>query len=87
MTAALIGFPVLYVVSWGPAWWLVDLEVAPEETIAVLYRPLAVLIARYLPDRVGEMFARYGMAFAQPATISPCQRSLVRAAFALPPVP
>lgn len=39
IAAMLIGLPVLYVASVGPACWLVDREMLPMET-AVIYEPV-----------------------------------------------
>jgi len=83
ITVALVAVLVGYPLSWGPAFWMVDLEVLPEKPIAILYRPIAA--ARHLPDAIGLMLARYGAVFAPPSGAPACSRSLTRAAWGLPP--
>jgi hypothetical protein len=83
VVAALVGYPL----SWGPAWWLVDLQVAPEKPIAILYRPVAIAAARYLPDAIGLMLAHYGAVFAPTGEVPACSRSITRAAWGLPAYP
>jgi hypothetical protein len=40
VTAVLIGLPLLYVASFGPACWLSFKEKVPSSVVAVIYRPL-----------------------------------------------
>jgi hypothetical protein len=59
--AMLIGLPVTYVASFGPACWLAGREMIPTATIEV-YRPLARLAARS-PDPVMGVYMVYVQAF------------------------
>jgi len=45
VTAALIGLPVLYVASFGPACWLVSLSTT-KRTVSKVYAPLGTVISR-----------------------------------------
>lgn len=42
ITAILIGLPILYVASFGPACWIVDRGWFPVEPAAVFYSPLFI---------------------------------------------
>lgn len=51
LIAALIGLPVLYVASFGPACWLVDRDLAPVRPLAIAYYPiLRYCVADSLPS-------------------------------------
>ena len=49
-TVALIGVPVLYVVSFGPACWLNHATGIGTSAIPVIYRPIVRLAARQVTD-------------------------------------
>jgi hypothetical protein len=50
IVALLIGLPLLYVVSFGPACWLVSRDALPRLRTARLYRPLVrIVITDTLP--------------------------------------
>jgi hypothetical protein len=84
IAATVIGLPVLYALSFGPSFWLVNLELIPERPVALVYRPLAVCLARCAPGTIGEAFFRYGSAFAPPDKVPACSRLFVRVAFDIP---
>jgi hypothetical protein len=60
IVALLIGLPVLYVVSFGPACWLTDRGVIPEELACQFYDPLAVVMVRCCSDQICEGMSAYG---------------------------
>jgi len=47
IAALLVGLPVLYVASVGPACWLVDRRVLPMKT-AVVYEPVLHIVPQFL---------------------------------------
>ena len=42
IVALLIGLPVLYVASFGPACWLVERRILPPRATGIVFRPLLV---------------------------------------------
>jgi len=53
--ALLIGIPLLYVASFGPACWLADREIIPS---VEFYRPLAQIVAKS-PGPVRDAYCWY----------------------------
>jgi hypothetical protein len=45
--AAVLGVPLLYVTSFGPACWLSDWETLSESDVCDLYRPIGVVMLEY----------------------------------------
>src|SRR5262245_22794311 len=61
IVALLIGLPLLYVASFGPACWLEDREVVPIGFVHTAYKPLVFVSARYCPGFVCDAATEYGM--------------------------
>jgi len=61
IAAIVIGLPVLYIASFGPACWLADRKWLPDTLPATIYRPLAVAIANSCSDRICDAMTDYGM--------------------------
>ncbi|MBI3862942.1 MAG: hypothetical protein HY290_13710 [Planctomycetia bacterium] len=65
--AAVVGLPVLYVASFGPACWMCDRDVLSERFVLWAYSPLAkATIDDYFPPSIyiwyGELFSpQYGL--------------------------
>ncbi len=61
IAAVLIGLPVLYVASFGPACWLEDRALVPIGFVDSSYKPLVFVLARYCPDSMCIAMTNYGM--------------------------
>jgi hypothetical protein len=66
IVALLIGLPVLYVASFGPACWLVERGVLPLRTTAMVFRPLLVATVRGRPPIVPTALRWYAGLLTQP---------------------
>ena len=58
LTAALIGLPVLYVASFGPACWLVNWGALPVRGTGTAYRPL-ISLAFHGPEGIRQVMRWY----------------------------
>jgi hypothetical protein len=56
--ALLIGLPMLYIASFGPACWLADHKVVSAGGVFRVFRPLIWITAR-CPGRVSDAFIAY----------------------------
>ena len=61
IVALLIGLPVMYVASFGPACWLEDRALLPMGFVHSSYKPLVFVLARYCPNSVCIAMTNYGM--------------------------
>src|SRR4029453_14587905 len=59
----LIGLPVLYVASFGPACWLCEKQFAPTHITWIAFRPLTYLAVES-PHAVGAPIRRYAAIFS-----------------------
>jgi hypothetical protein len=61
LTAALIGLPILYVLSFGPACWVSNRLTTGERVLSVAYQPMLWLWMRTSgPAKVVEWYALLG---------------------------
>ena len=57
---AVVGLPVLYVASFGPACWLADRDLIPTTVAVQAYHPLAFALAHSCSDWIGNAMTDYG---------------------------
>jgi len=62
IAALLIGLPVLYVSSFGPACWMASYRIVPPRATAVIYRPILSIWWHGSPRQMAvvEWYARLG---------------------------
>ena len=61
IVAVLIGLPVLYVASFGPACQMTDRGFIPRAFTITLYRPLRAFLVNCCPDSICHAICDYGM--------------------------
>jgi hypothetical protein len=60
----LIGLPVLYIASFGPACWLEDRALVPLGSVKSAHKPV-VFVLRYCPNSVCIAMYNYGMLWSK----------------------
>ena len=64
IVAVLIGLPVLYVASFGPACWLCEKQFAPTHVAWIIFRPLTYVVVQH-PYDVGTPIRKYAAMFSE----------------------
>jgi hypothetical protein len=62
-TVVLVGLPLLYVLSFGPACWMVDGGMVAARPVARIYRPIVIVVAKSqwrAPYRIAKAYAGIG---------------------------
>lgn len=82
LTATLVGVPVLYVASFGPACWAVDRGFVQSYFVGPVYAPLARVVVRGCPEQMGHALWVYGK-LASGSAADPCADLLIARAAVL----
>jgi hypothetical protein len=61
IVALLIGLPVLYVASFGPACQLADRGIIPDTATTTLYHPLGLFLANCCSEAICNVMIDYGI--------------------------